>query len=49
MSRGWWSLTGAAEIRVKYLVFTGSPSLESCRCLAGSGLSRGLHRLGLII
>ncbi len=35
MSRGWWSLTWAAQNRVKYLVFTGSPSLQYCRMSRG--------------
>ncbi len=42
MSRGWWSLTWAEKNRVKYLQSTAG-------CLAGDGLSRGLHRIGLSI
>jgi hypothetical protein len=42
MSRGWWSLTWAAQNRVKHLQSTAG-------CLAGGGLSRRLHRIGLNI
>ncbi len=43
MSRGWWSLTWAAQNRVKYLQSTGTAG-----CLATGSLSSGLHRLGYL-
>jgi hypothetical protein len=42
MSCGWWSLTWAAQNRVKYLQSTAG-------CHVGDGLSGGLHRIGLSI
>jgi hypothetical protein len=44
MSRGWWSLTWAAQNRVKYLVFTCSSSLEYCRMSRRIGLKGTMSR-----